>query len=143
MQTKKSISEKAGYYFENGYHCAEAIVAAVLEGMDQHAPEAVAHATAFGGGMGRTFQEACGALSGCLVAIGHLHGRNIPGQSWDVPARLAANIRQSFIDRFETTSCKKLRDRFGEEMQHKECCNIVKVLTSDIVDLLQEGPAKS
>ena len=34
MINKKSISEKAGYYFENGYHCAEAIVAAVLEVTD-------------------------------------------------------------------------------------------------------------
>ncbi|OGR27349.1 MAG: hypothetical protein A2277_03205 [Desulfobacterales bacterium RIFOXYA12_FULL_46_15] len=143
MINKKSISEKAGYYFENGYHCAEAIVAAVLEGMDKDAPKAVAHATAFGGGMGRTFQEACGALSGCLIAIGHFHGRNIPGQSWDVPAQLAANIRQTFLDRFETTSCIKLRERFGEEMQHKECCHIVKTLAADLVDLLQKDLAQS
>ena len=103
-------------------------------GMD--ASGAVAHATPFGGGMGRTFQEACGALSGCLIVIGHLYGRHQPGESWDIPAKLAANIRQVFLDRYETTCCKKLRNRFGEEMQQQECCNIVKTLATDLVKLL-------
>ena len=75
MKSKKRISLNAGNYFENGYHCAEAVVAAVLEGMGIDASEPVTHATAFGGGIGRTFQEVCGALSGCLIVIGHIHGR--------------------------------------------------------------------
>ncbi len=138
MRSKKVISRNAGKYFENGYHCAEAIVASVLEGMGKDASEAVAHATPFGAGMGRTFQEACGALSGCLIVIGHIHGRRQPGESWDMPAKLAAYIRQIFLDRYEITSCIELRNRFGEEMQQKECCNIVKILAADLVDLLQE-----
>ena len=47
---KESISHTSKHYFENGYHCAEAIVAAVLEGMGFDASEAIAHATPFGGG---------------------------------------------------------------------------------------------
>jgi len=143
MKDKQSIIERAGYYFENGYHCAEAIVAAMLEGIEETAPEAVSHATAFGGGMGRTFQEACGALSGCLIVIGHFYGRHSPGQSWDTPAQLAAAIRTGFIDRYETTSCKTLRERFGEELQQKECGSIVKTLAADLVDILQGEDSSS
>lgn len=139
MKSKKKISLNAGNYFENGYHCAEAVVAAVLEGMGMEASGAVAHATPFGAGMGRTFQEVCGALSGCLIVIGHIHGRHEPDISWDIPAQLAANIRQKFIDRFETTCCQELRNRFGPERQQQECCNIVKILSSDLVDLLKES----
>ncbi|OGR21328.1 MAG: hypothetical protein A3J85_06405 [Desulfobacula sp. RIFOXYA12_FULL_46_16] len=137
---KESISQTSKHYFENGYHCAEAIVASVLEGMGIDASDAVAHATPFGGGMGRTLQETCGALTGCLIVIGHFHGRHVPGTSWDKPAQLAANIRQTFLDRFETTSCIRLRDRFGDEMQPKECCHIVKILAAGLVDLLQREP---
>ena len=140
INRKDSVNQTSGYYFENGYHCAEAVVAAVLEGMGTDASEAVAHATPFGGGMGRTLQETCGALSGSLIVIGHFYGRHMPGRSWDRPAQLAANIRQTFLDRFETTSCIRLRDRFGDEMQPKECCRIVKTLAADLVDLLQREP---
>jgi len=92
--------------------------------------------------MGRTFNEACGALSGCLIVIGHFHGRHQPGGSWDIPAQLAANIREIFLERFETTCCGKLRNRFGEKNQQPECCNIVKILTADLVDLLKKKSDK-
>lgn len=133
---KKNISEKAGYYFENGFHCAESVTAAVLEGMGGDSSQALAHATAFGGGVGRTFGEACGALSGSLIAIGHIFGRNKPGENWDLPAELAASIRQTFLDQFETSHCATLRERFGEDMQEQECCNIVKKVAADLAELL-------
>ncbi len=136
IKDETSIKDKAGYYFENGFHCAEAVVVAVLEGLGKDASHACAHATSFGGGYGRTFEEACGALSGGLIVIGHLYGRNEPGLEWDIPAKLSANLRQTFIDRFENTHCATLRKRFGQEMQQKECCNIVKQVASDLVELL-------
>ncbi|MBU1342030.1 MAG: C-GCAxxG-C-C family protein [Proteobacteria bacterium] len=136
MIEQKTISEKAGDYFENGFHCAEAVAVAVLEGLGQPAEEAAAHATAFGGGFGRTFEEACGAISGSLIVIGQLYGRRRPKQEWDVPAALAATIRQLFLDHFKTSHCATLRERFGQEMQMKECKNIVRVVAADLVELL-------
>ena len=130
------VGENAMNYFNNGYHCAEAVAAAVLEGLGKDPSLAVAHATAFGGGFGKTFDEACGALSGCLIVIGHLHGRRNPGENWDTPAAMARIIRQQFLEQFNTTHCATLRERFGEENQMSECSRLVKITTANLVELL-------
>lgn len=130
--------KRAANYFGNGFHCAEAVVAAVLETIGEEPGMATAHATAFGGGFGRTFAEACGALAGGLIVIGHIHGRNIPDCDWDVPAILGDELRQHFISDFATTHCATLRQRFGEEHQMKECRNVVAQVAMSLVDLLKE-----
>ena len=137
------IGEKAMEYSKNGYHCAEAVAAAVLEGLDQDPSLAAAHATPFGGGFGRTFDEACGALSGCLIVIGHLYGRRRPGGNWDAPAAMAKDIRNRFLERYETTHCATLRERFGPEQQAAECARLVKHVTVDLVELLSSHQAES
>ncbi|MBA3008737.1 MAG: C-GCAxxG-C-C family protein [Proteobacteria bacterium] len=140
-QVKEQGSEdRAKGYFGNGFHCAEAVVAAVLEGMGKDASEAIAHATAFGGGFGKTYGEACGALSGALIVIGHLHGRRESGKDWDLPAGMGAGIRQMFIHRFKTTHCLSLREKFGEEDQMGQCRNLVGWVTQDLVSLLEKYP---
>ncbi len=68
---KQTAINRAGHYFGNGFHCAEAIVTAVIEAIGEDPSEDRAHATAFGGGFGRTYQEACGALSAAFIVIGH------------------------------------------------------------------------
>lgn len=140
---KTSFGEKASDYFENGFHCAEAVAAAILEAFDRNPAQALSHATAFGAGMGRTFNEACGAFSGGLIAIGHLHGRKKPGENWDIPAILGAELRGRFIDIYQTTHCKTLRDRFGEEGQPQECSKLVCKVTIELLELLEKCPDKS
>ena len=131
-----SAGEKAADYFKNGYHCAEAVTAAVLEALNKDPSLSIAHSTAFGGGFGRTFDEACGALSGSLIVIGQLYGRHNPGEDWDTPATLAQDIRKRFLERFNTTHCATLRDRFGHEKQSLECCNLVKIIAEDLIEVL-------
>ena len=137
MTTKDSVGEVAGSHFVNGFHCAEAIVAAVLERMGEAPSQVIPHATAFGGGMGRTFEEACGALSGSLITIGHLYGRNEESASWDRAADLGAEIRRRFVDRYGTTTCRTLREKFGEEAQPLECETLVRFLAAELMALLQ------
>ncbi len=135
---RHAAGDKAGEYFINGFHCAEAVAAAVLESIGEDSEEASAHATAFGGGCGRTFNELCGALSGGLIAIGHLCGRRTPGGNWDLPARLSAKIRQLFLEDFETTHCASLRNRFGDGQQADECQKIVSRVTIALLELLAQ-----
>lgn len=132
-------SEKAAKYFGNGFHCAEAVTTAVLDAIDEESSEAAAHATAFGGGFGQTFQEACGALSGALIAIGHVYGRRELGGEWDLPAELGAKIRQRFLDDFGVTNCATLRSRFGEERQMIECRNLTRKVTARLLTLLSKN----
>ena len=135
-QKNEIIGKKAGHYFDNGFHCAEAVAAAVLESFNENPSQAIAHATAFGGGIGRSFDEVCGAISGALIAIGHLHGRQTRGEEWDIPAAFAQKIRQKFIDQFKTTHCGTLRERFGEERQSRECSKLVEWVAQHLVEVL-------
>lgn len=139
---RRAASKKAAKYFGNGFHCAEAVATAVLEAIGQNPAEAAAHATAFGGGFGRTFEEACGALSGALIAIGHVCGRRKSGGEWDLPARLGAEIRQCFVDEFETTKCALLRRRFGEKQQMTECRKLTESVTAMLLGLLAKELGK-
>ncbi len=135
-EQKLRTKSKACDYFINGYHCAESVVIAVLEELDEEYQEAVAHATAFGGGFGRTFGDTCGALSGALIAVGHLHGRREPGENWDLPASLGAQIREQFVKEYGTTHCGALRDRFGEERQVDECQKLTGNIAVTLLELL-------
>jgi C_GCAxxG_C_C family probable redox protein len=139
IMDKNKVSDKASYYFENGFHCAEAVAAAVLEGFGKDTEQAIVHATAFGGGFGRSFDEACGAISGGLIVIGHLYGRTAPGQDWDTPAGLAQHFRQCFLDEYHTTHCGTLRERFGKEKQSEKCSRLVKQVTKHLLKILEDS----
>jgi C_GCAxxG_C_C family probable redox protein len=134
----RMAGEKAARYFGNGFHCAEAVVTAVLEALGEDPSQAVAYATAFGGGFGRTHQEACGALAGALIAIGHFHGRRKMGADWDLPADLGAKARQRFLDQLGTAHCDTLRRRFGEAQQMTECRKLTQGVTSTLLTLLMD-----
>ena len=131
-----AAADSAAELFGNGFHCAEAVAWAVLEALKENPAQAAAHATAFGGGFGRSFEEACGALSGGLIAIGHLHGRSAPQGDWDVPAKLGAKLRNRFVEDFGTTCCAKLRKDFGPERQMRECRNLVHGVVVRLLELL-------
>jgi C_GCAxxG_C_C family probable redox protein len=122
---KVEVGSKAGEMFGNGFHCAEAVAAAVLQALGEDASEATAHATAFGGGVGESFRGDCGALAGALIAIGHLHGRREPGGDWSLPASLGAELREHFLRQHQTAHCATLRERFGEAHQMAACRRLV------------------
>ena len=70
------VKEQTFNYHLSGFNCAESVCRAILEQSDYDLDPAWARAaTAFGGGMGRSFQETCGALTGGLVALGFMFGR--------------------------------------------------------------------
>jgi C_GCAxxG_C_C family probable redox protein len=131
----KKVEETGYFYFKNGYHCAEAVAASVLEAMDRNPVQAVAHATAFGGGFGRTFKETCGALSGAFIVIGHYHGRKERGGPWDDAAALGLKMRERFMDYYGHTCCCVLRDRFGED-QPEQCAHLTGRIAAGLFDLL-------
>lgn len=140
--SKRCVGRKAGEYFRSGYHCAEAVVSAVLESKGVDPKQAVAHATPFGGGVGRTFCETCGALSGGLIAIGHLHGRSAQGECWDTPAAMGKALRESFVEVYGETGCGVLRERFGEK-QGALCSRLVEVVAEATVNVLFPVAAKA
>ncbi len=138
LNEKDTVALIAAEYFGNGYHCAEAVTKAVLESMDEESGLAVSHATAFGGGFGESFCEACGVITGSLIVIGHLHGKRNQGDTWKKAARIGDLVAERFKSLYGTTNCGQLRDRFGEEEQMELCRELVRQGARNLLTLLKE-----
>ena len=135
MKWESIVWEKAFEYHKSGYHCAEAVSKAIVEacgnGSGKFDPQA---ATAFGGGVGRTQQEMCGALIGGILAIGHLYGRKEPGSDWTDASELAAALRRRFVQEYKTTNCGALLATFGPQEDMMRC----KQLSGEVAGMLAE-----
>ena len=137
--------EQAQNLFAGQYHCAETVVKVCLQALGEDAGSALLHATPFGGGFGKTFMETCGVMSGSMIVIGHLYGRSGPGESWDVPAELAARVREKFLQRNKSTSCRTLYESFGEneDVQLAECRKLVCSGVADLLEFLQSEECRT
>lgn len=74
-------------------------------------PQCARMATGLAGGLGNTEQEMCGALSGGVLVISGLLGReSLDKDDW--PAlNLATRYRQRFLAEFGYTQCGRLREK--------------------------------
>lgn len=73
-------------------------------------PQCARMATGLAGGVGDTQQEMCGALSGGVMVIGGLFGRESLDED-DLPALdLATRYRERFLAELGATQCGRLRE---------------------------------
>lgn len=117
------IKQEALAVQAEGYNCAEAVM--IMSGR-YYLPEADYNysrlVTGFGGGIGRCRQEACGALTGCIVALSILTGRDSADVNVDPIHERMAEFRDMFITRFGSSICENLREGYeGEEA--KQMCH--------------------
>jgi C_GCAxxG_C_C family probable redox protein len=94
--------------FDQGFNCAQAVLAAFAPRHGLTKEHALKVACAFGSGMMRG--DTCGAVTGSLMVIGLAHGRC---RADDMQARSKTYaLAQAFQDRFETLhgtcSCEEL-----------------------------------
>lgn len=68
--------EKALHYFDNGFNCAQSVLASFDDVLGLKADELLRVASAFGGGMGRQ-QLTCGAVTGASMALGLRFGKGL------------------------------------------------------------------
>jgi C_GCAxxG_C_C family probable redox protein len=136
MEWKNQAGKRAFDYHGSGFHCAEAVLKAILEtcGQEDVSRDIPRVATAFGGGVGRTQQDICGALAGGAIALGCLFGRDEPGADWSVLAESAAEMRRRFVQKFGTTRCGCLLADFGPQEDEIRC----RQLSGEVADLLMD-----
>jgi C_GCAxxG_C_C family probable redox protein len=140
---KKDIQENAFQYFVSGYHCAEAIARAVIESQSEpFDPEWIKAASAFQGGIGKCKQDACGALTGGVVALGVLKGRTTPTQDITDAVRLANQFRERFIEKFGSTNCAVLLKTVVDPNPEYTCKHLTKDAVGLLVDVI-DGESKS
>ena len=135
MKFDRQAGKKAFDYHKAGYHCAEAVSQAVVETYGQKTSRDIPKAaTAFGGGVGRTHQDICGALSGGVIALGCLFGRSEPGAEWTDAYELAAELKRRFVQAHGTTNCGALLSTFGPQENMMRC----KRLSGEVASMLAE-----
>ena len=108
---------KLGYHNEMKYWgCSQAVVSALIETFGVGGPDMLRISTVFAGGLARR-GKTCGALTGGLIMIGFLTGRD-DLDMWDQYVRgmgYADKLYQNFEKHFGTTTCAEIQKaRFGK-----------------------------
>jgi C_GCAxxG_C_C family probable redox protein len=137
---RKEIEKKAFDHFQSGFHCAESVLKTFSETAGKEPdPGITKFASGFGGGIGGSHCDACGALTGGVIVLGWLFGRNDPGDDKSKARPLAAELRSRFLARFGATDCKTILDSFGEQVNSMKCKKLASETAGILFDLLEEG----
>jgi C_GCAxxG_C_C family probable redox protein len=102
----------AAQYHEQGYGCAQAVLASYAEDFGLDVAHALRLATGFGSGMGRMC-EVCGALTGAFMVIGLKYGKEVSngtryGNETETTYRLVKELADKFKERNGTIYCREL-----------------------------------
>lgn len=137
---KKQVEQKAFDLFQEGFNCAEAISTAIVEGCAKGSPEyPLKAASAFGGGIGGTKCETCGALTGGVIALGWLFGRTAPDADKQKVYALATEFRGQFFNTFGSTQCHVILETLGEQENLLKCKRMTGAAAGILFDILQKG----
>ncbi len=103
----KRIIDRCSEHFDSGFRCAESVLLSVSESKGIQSDLIPRIATGFCGGISRT-GHICGAVSGAVMAVNLLYGRNDPRIPIEENyARVQALIKR-FESRFGTANCREL-----------------------------------
>ena len=102
-------------------------------------PQCVRMATGLAGGVGDSQQEMCGALSGGVLVIGGLLGRESVGED-DWPAlNLATRYRERFLAEWGVTQCARLREMVHAPGGLGSCALLVERAATILLEVLGEA----
>ena len=130
----------AGNYFKQGYNCCEAIVEAFRkEGGVNIDDNAFRLCSGFGGGIGHA-RDLCGAVTGSVMVINTLIGRDKPA---DKPLGEIYPITYDFHERFKEKfgSCKcgdVMVYDFNTKEHLKSCIKLVNQTAQLLAEFLEE-----
>ncbi|HWI59261.1 MAG TPA: C-GCAxxG-C-C family protein [Bacillota bacterium] len=101
------IAERSEALFKQGLYCAESVLLAIAESRGLRSELIPKMATGLCSGIART-GGMCGAVSGGILAINLVAGRNHPDQSVEPSYQLVRAFLSAFELRFGTTNCERL-----------------------------------
>lgn len=134
---------RAGDKFKNGLNCSESILHAFNEILNNPlSPESLKVATGFGGGLGHAGCQ-CGALTGSIMVLGVLKGRNDPKQSREEAYGLARNFHDVFTNKFGGTCCRTLNPHEFDSPEHlRNCLKLTGGTAKLLMEFIQEKELK-
>ena len=135
----KEIRKKVYGHYESGFHCAEAITKTVLDMFSRKPhPEATKAASVFGGGIGGSTEELCGAFTGGVIALGYLLGRDAPGDNMRDAGALVKEFKSRFQTQFGTLKCRDLLFSFDEQENPLGCVKLTAETSVILANLLNQ-----
>ncbi|GAB4565801.1 MAG: hypothetical protein Kow0047_16650 [Anaerolineae bacterium] len=102
-------------------------------------PDLVRMAAAFGGGLGGTRQELCGALSGGVMALGYVMGPEHPGANEERLRALIRRYREAFEAEIGPTQCAQLRAELYGPDRPQPCSALVQKAVRILLRLAEEA----
>jgi len=137
--TRQEAEQYALDVISSGYNCAESVLQTAITHFQipsHGTPTRIA--SCFGGGVGRSQGELCGALAGGLMALGLCFGRDIPQASCEQAYDLGAELRKHFIKLHGTSTCCELLECFGEQENWSACKRLVADTAALVHEVIRE-----
>lgn len=101
------VTQPSEAFGENGYYCAESVLLTLARKQGIQSDLIPRIATGFCSGMART-SGMCGAVSGAMMGLNLLTGRDLPGESLEENYAMIQKLLGMFEDRFGSTNCMDL-----------------------------------
>ena len=144
---KKRVEEKAKEMFgADGLFCAESVLTAVADEASIISPLIPRIATGFCGGIART-RGMCGAVTGGIMALGILYGRDNAEQSYETVYEKVQHFLQAFEEEYRSINCFELtgfdlskeeeRQAFVEKGMLEKCRQFTGRAASLVADLIR------
>jgi C_GCAxxG_C_C family probable redox protein len=145
-------AQRSGELFSSGYYCAESVLLAIAEEVEIQSHLIPRIATGFCSGMARTC-GVCGAVSGAILGISLVTGRDAPDESVEETYALVRELIKTFEDRFGSTNCQALtgcdlgteegQTTFTENNLIEKCREYVEEATRIASSLIENREAQS
>lgn len=109
-----TYADKAMDYFEQGYNCAQSVVAAFSDKLNIDFQTALKVSSSFGGGMGK-LREVCGAVTGMFIVVGLMYGYDDKSDTTSKTAHY--KLIQELAEKFKASNDSLIcRDLLGVEV---------------------------
>jgi C_GCAxxG_C_C family probable redox protein len=93
--------------FQSGFFCAESVLLAIAESHGIYSDLIPRIATGFCSGISRS-GGMCGAVSGAIMGIGLVAGRNFPAESLEPAYTLVQKLIRTFEEQYGSVNCRQL-----------------------------------
>ena len=136
--------------FESGFFCAEAVLKTIAERQGVASELIPGMATGFCSGLARSGGP-CGAMTGAVMALGLVWGRNNPEHSVEQTYDAVRTMMAKFEAHLGSTNCTELlgldlstpegRQAFEDQNLESQCADITGFAAALVEEILEAGEA--
>lgn len=132
---REALKAAAADYHAQGFNCAQSVACALAPALNMDERTVFALTEGFGAGMGG-MTETCGAISGGVVALGHMmsSGYDAPGSKGST-YRAARAYCDAFREKNGSTVCRELKGVGTDGGPLRSCPGCI----DDAIDLLVDA----